>query len=310
MISFFNITQQGQRHVELEIPCQDYSKVVEVQIIDKDKTFIVAALGDGVGSCTCSEIGSMIAVETITEELSRSLVCQGEILNHIESAFKQSLLAIEEYAIKNSIPICELDTTLTVTVYDGENLWYGHIGDGGVVVLYSDGNYEMITNRHKGEEANSVVPLRFLSAAEYKRIEGDVVSYVMMTDGVLDFCVDSLAMNNRVFFPFLEPALTGEMKSKEQTENYKKEWETFFSEHDNDGNSFRNRVTDDISFIVVQNNKKINGLDVDCIYFDQNKWDEESEKRRKQIEEMLYADYWKYKEELNNSQGTYLDEEV
>jgi len=310
MISFFNITQQGQRHVELGIPCQDHSKVVEVQVIGEDKTYIIAALGDGVGSCTYSDIGSMIAVETITAELSNSLVSQDEILNHIESAFKQSLIAIEEYAIKNDIPISELDTTLTVTVYDGKDLWYGHIGDGGVVALFSNGNYEMITNRHKGEEANSVVPLRFLPAAEYKKIEGDVVSYVMMTDGVLDFCVDSLAMNNRVFFPFLEPALIGKMQSKEQTENYKREWETFFNEYDDNGYNFRNRVDDDISFIVVQDNEKVNELDVECISFDQEKWDEESEIRRRQIEESLYADYWKYKEELNNSSIAYINEEV
>lgn len=52
-------------------------------------------------------------------------------------------------------------------------------------------------------------------------------------------------------------------------------------------------MTDDISFVVVQNPNLLKGLPP--IQFDFDKWDEDTAKRRKELDDALYADYRAYK---------------
>ena len=168
---------------------------------------------------------------------------------------------------------------MTGAVYVGDTLYFGHIGDDGIVALYSNGKYEMITDRHKGEEANSVFPLREEDTWQFGKCN-DVASCVLMTDGVLDFCVDSIAMNNRVFYPFLEPALT-ETEKDEKTQQ--SEWENYLAGKSEDFPDFRKIVTDDISFVVIQNVDQLKEMELP-IPFDSKKWEEDTLKRKKKID--------------------------
>ena len=152
----------------------------------------------------------------------------------------------------------------------------------------------MITERHKGEEANSVFPLREEDRWQFGKCV-NIVSCVLMTDGVLDFCVDSIAMNNRVFFPFLEPALTETEKEEKEQQS---EWENYLAGKSEDFPDFRNIVTDDISFIVIQNVDQLKKMELP-IPFDSKKWEEDTLERKKKIDAILYADYYEHKEKLN-----------
>lgn len=298
MIHTFNITQQGESHIKKDLPCQDYSCTKRMTHLDQE--IIIAAISDGVGSCEYSQIGSKVAVESFIECLTFNIENKVEefseetILTILKHAFHYSLSQINKTSEKDELPFLEYDCTLTGVVYVGNTLYFGHVGDDGIVALYSDGKYEMITERHKGDEANSVFPLREEDTWHFGKRES-IASCVLMTDGVLDFCVDSIAMNNRVFFPFLEPALTDTEKEEKEQQS---EWENYLAGKSEDFPDFRKIVTDDISFVVIQNVDQLKEMELP-IPFDSKKWEEDTLKRKKKLDGLLYADYHEYKEKLN-----------
>lgn len=299
MIKAFNITQQGERHIQKEVVCQDYSGLERVHLEKVDEDIIVAAVADGVGSCKFSQFGSKKAVESCLKCIKFNMnnlneLSDDKILNIIQHGFHFSLSEISKLAEKEEIPFLEYDTSLCVAVYVKNTVYYGQAGDSGIVVLYNDGQYEMITKRHKGEEANSLYPLRDKIEWEFGKSSKEVASLVLMTDGVLDFCVDSDAMNNRVFFPFLEDALTE--KDKEENKQ-KEEWSEYLAGKSEDFPDIRKDITDDISFVVVQNTEMLKKIPP--VIFDEETWKEDSAKRKKEIDEFLYADFYKYKEKSN-----------
>lgn len=298
MIHTFNITQQGESHIKKDMPCQDYSCTKRMTHLDQE--IIIAAISDGVGSCEYSQIGSKVAVESFIECLTFNIENKVEefseetILTILKHAFHYSLSQINKTSEKDELPFLEYDCTLTGVVYVGNTLYFGHVGDDGIVALYSNGKYEMITERHKGDEANSVFPLREEDSWQFGKCE-NIASCVLMTDGVLDFCVDSIAMNNRVFFPFLEPALTETEKDEKEQQS---EWENYLAGKSEDFPDFRKIVTDDISFVVIQNVDQLKKMELP-IPFDSKKWEEDTLERKKKIDAILYADYYEHKEKLN-----------
>lgn len=298
MIHTFNITQQGENHIKKDMPCQDYSCTKRMTHLDQE--IIIAAVSDGVGSCEYSQIGSKVAAESFIECLTFNIENKVEefseetILTILKHAFHYSLSQINKTSEKDELPFLEYDCTLTGVVYVGDTLYFGHVGDDGIVALYSDRKYEMITERHKGEEVNTVFPLREEDKWQFGKSQ-EIVSCVLMTDGVLDFCVDSIAMNNRVFFPFLEPALTETEKEEKEQQS---EWENYLAGKSEDFPDFRNIVTDDISFVVIQNVDQLKKMELP-IPFDSKKWEEDTLERKKKINAILYADYYEHKEKLN-----------
>jgi len=306
MITCYNITQQGQSHIEHQIPCQDYSAVRRVFLKHSKVEIVIAAIADGVGSCTYSQFGSMVAVESAIRCLSEqmenldetlqnqnTLFTNENILNALKISFQYALECVEKDADEKELPFIEFDSTLTMAIYNSEYFWYGHIGDDGIVVLYEDGTYEMITRRH--EDAQFMMPLREIGMWEFGCTPKPAASFALMTDGVLDHCVDSDAMQNRVYFPFLKPALTTIMKTEEQVTAEKEDWEIYLAGSDAYPVNFRTEVSDDISFVIVQNPEKVEKLPK--IVFDHAKWEEDTRRRKKEIEDSLYADYRAYRDE-------------
>ena len=163
MLNSFYITQTGQSHITADKPCQDYS-FSQIETINGTE-YAISAVSDGVGSCEFSQYGSEIAVNTVIEYISDKLhiaenIDEAVILDIIKHGFELVLDKIEARATQTELPYLEFDCTLTVSVFNGNDLYYGHCGDGGMVIFCKDSQYEMITHRHKGEEFNSVCPIR------------------------------------------------------------------------------------------------------------------------------------------------------
>lgn len=299
MLTHFSITQQGKRHIEKNMPCQDFSASKRIDLIRFGCQIVIAAVADGVGSCEFSQFGSATAVQSFLDCVEYNIqnktpkLSDENILKLIQYAFNFALSQVEKEAEERELPFLEFDSTLTGVVYDGHTLWYGHIGDDGIVALYSDGNYEMITKRHKGEEANSLFPLREVDLWQFGKSQKEVASCVLMTDGVLDYCVDVENMGNRVYFPFLEPALTEIVFNDEDAEKQRLDWDEYLAGKGSYAENFRDKVTDDISFVVIQNPNRLEV--VPPIQFDFDKWDEDTARRRKDLDDALYADYRAYK---------------
>ena len=195
-ISVYGMSLRGSSHVERCQPCQDYS---DFRFIP-EAGLLISAISDGVGSCALSHWGSYTVVTTVLNVLETELKAElqtkkfteieGKTIGAIlRKAFLQSKDAVEDLADHLTQPLPNFYSTLTAAIYDGSVLYYGHVGDDGIVVQLENGSYQLVTTRHKGEEANSVNPLQAGAPDQlwqFGRVSEPVVGFLMSTDGVLD----------------------------------------------------------------------------------------------------------------------------
>jgi len=190
MIFSYGFSTTGSSHSRKGIKCQDSNKIIKL-----DNGAIIAAIADGVGSCAHSDIASSIAVDVSARVCSDEITSNGDgcdMLNVIEKAFTQAEREIDERSLSDNNPITEYDTTLSLVIYDGKHVTYGHCGDGGIIGLTVDGNYVKITSPQKSEGIY-VIPLRAgKDTWIIDRAEEEFASVLLATDGVYD-----------TFFPYL-----------------------------------------------------------------------------------------------------------
>jgi hypothetical protein len=180
---------QGSSHIKSEAPCQDAHRVERL-----DNGVVVAAIADGVGSSKHSDIASALAVETAV------LFCidgiksnpKGDLLPLIKSAFAKAELEVDKFSLSKDHLITDYDTTLSLVIYDGAQVAYGHCGDGGIIGLARSGDYVAITKPQK-TDGQYVIPLRAgKDTWVVGKASGKFASVLLATDGVYD-----------TFFPYL-----------------------------------------------------------------------------------------------------------
>ncbi|MRR36121.1 hypothetical protein EG829_15870, partial [bacterium] len=140
----------------------------------------------------------------------------------VESAFHEAWRRVLEEAEREGLPSREYDTTLTVVIYNGRDVVYGHVGDSGVVALKATGDFVRITEAQKGEEYNTVVPLRAgPDFWVFRALSEPLCGLLMMTDGVLDVaCPWILARTERpVYVGYVRPFIDANIvKARSQAE--------------------------------------------------------------------------------------------
>lgn len=189
MIYHYGTTQQGTYHVEKGIVCQDAHSFKLI-----NEHFAIAAVADGLGSESHSDIASQTAVKISVEHCANNIQendTEEKILSIIKESFSKSLEEINIIATSNNDDIDQYDTTLVVVVYINGNVYFGNAGDSGVVVLNKNGKYEALTTQQRDEDGH-VFPLWF---GEEKWVFGkkeNVASVFMATDGMYE-----------TLFPFL-----------------------------------------------------------------------------------------------------------
>ncbi|GFH42319.1 hypothetical protein Hs30E_08700 [Lactococcus hodotermopsidis] len=175
---------RGTSHDKTKTPCQDSCKFIDLQ-----NGWVVAAVADGVGSAVNSKVGSEMAVETAVNFVASYMpvsLRENGIKRTIYCAYNAALKKIKDKAEQDRQPLESYDTTLSLVVFNGDRLYYGHAGDGGIFGLTVYGDYSEITKPHNGKDGSTVVPLRGGEDTwEIDAFRGDVLtSVLLLTDGM------------------------------------------------------------------------------------------------------------------------------
>lgn len=281
-LAYFGFSQRGKSHIDSGTPCQDrcYSSYIP------ENKILIVAVADGVGSCALSDLGADTAVHSAVEyvhkelqqvdakDLNRTLA--GSVLrNALQYAYDQVELAAQAYEQL----LYSLQSTLTVAIYNGTDLYFGHVGDDGIVVLTEEGTLAMATSRHKGEEASSVYPLQSKSVWQFGMVP-NAVAFVVATDGVLDAFVRSSFEKNRVYYPFIEPVFTAAYENEKSVKRACADFFVYMS-----GDQYRAAVTDDLTIAVAMNIAK---LPLCLPKFDLDAWNEETRRYEDKVRSALY----------------------
>lgn len=288
MLTVYGTKVQGFSHEATNTVCQDNYSYKSIRVGGRD--FVIAAVADGVGSCSHSHYGSQIAVASSLEIIEDNLekcagFCDENILDLLEFSFSCALEDIEEKAAELQIDPFEFCTTLTVAIYDGFNLWFGHSGDSGLVALLSNRQCKMLTERQKGELANEVKPLQ--SGPDiwmFSVAENAISAFALMTDGILDYLVENELYGNAVYYPFFNQLFAAEKNLDEKDKHLD---ENLFDYLSSASVRSANAVTDDISMVIVSNSETVGeALITD---WDEDGWNVIQKEKKARINDALYG---------------------
>lgn len=175
---------RGRSHVISGEPLQDSCALVTLP-----NGWLMAAVADGVGSEARAEVGSFIAAEAVTSFCARfwgTDTAASSVLDLLCAGYKHAYGCIALRARNDDRPLHEYGTTLHAAVFSGSKVYYGHAGDGGLLVMDSQGSYHNCTEPQKGQDGESVVTLLAGSESWEFGVVEDVISAMLMTDGVYD----------------------------------------------------------------------------------------------------------------------------
>lgn len=271
----YSTTIIGSAHIKKGTVCQDANKHVTLK-----NGWILGVIADGVGSAKYSDKASNIAVEAIIEFFinQENLEWNIELIdNLLPNSYLEAQKRIEDFALSKNHDFFDYDTTLDVVIYNGQEMVYGHSGDGGIVGLTVDGDYIAITKPQKGDDGTTVIPLR--SGREFwqfGRSKHDYASILLATDGIYDTFFPYLLKGqpNEIYIPLIRFFMDNNILqcNEKNLEDIKKAKEEFLT------SETWNSITDDKTLMVMLNLDKTPKIKEDEFYAEpdwavlQNEW--------------------------------------
>jgi hypothetical protein len=155
----------GSSHILEGLPCQDSSKVE--YILDSD--FVIAAISDGAGSCTNSQIGSSFLVDRAIEKMATTFKLNDWLQNFDldlteEKWRNEAFLLFTELkeelklkAIELEFDFKSLSATLIIAVSNGNFIACANVGDGRAAFRSLESKWFPMVIPTKGEEANQTL---------------------------------------------------------------------------------------------------------------------------------------------------------
>ena len=155
------------------------------------------AVADGLGSAPLSDLGAKTALEKLASRCAYLPEDPDDeaLLSCLKEGFAAAFAAVEEEAAsaaeQSGEPVspADFDCTLTACLYDGERVFIGHVGDGGVIGMDEKGFDHLLTEVQKGDAWNEVVPLRVGVKEDlcvFRAAEQPMTALLLVTDGLLD----------------------------------------------------------------------------------------------------------------------------
>ena len=265
MIGSYAFSLQGASHIRRGTPCQDASAVVALPC-----GLHAAAVADGLGSAPRSDEGSALAVRAVASTLEEELRGRdrfdfAEAPALLGCAFSAALEALNAAAKAAGEPLPSFDTTLTACLYDGFNLAYGQVGDGGAVALCVDGLYRSVTAAQKGDAVNQTVPLRGRDWWRFGVFEHQVAAVALMTDGIYDVAHPSVLadQDQPLYIGFIRPFLDNNLMRLQTPDDFEAMGErakAFI------GGLPGNQVSDDKTVAVLMNSDVLPPVQPDTYY--------------------------------------------
>ena len=203
----------GASHERTGLPCQDsMSYRVSGDVL-------IAAVADGAGSASLSDVGSSVAADTcvrmaellILEEHNHAPhslheTCLGPIVAAVVEEARRELQA---EAGRRGVDVRQLATTLLLAIHTSSILAVGQIGDGAVVVSDGRGVFNTwITPQRDGEYANQTNFLTSSNAmsdleVRVERLGPGDARLALLTDGLQNVSLNS--SDNSPHTPFFAP---------------------------------------------------------------------------------------------------------
>ena len=172
----------GKSHQDKGVKCQDSFYIME------GNGYLVAAVADGLSSSKHSDIASNLAVSEAVEyclnHVNRN-TDSSTVLEIIEKSFDEALFSIKQVA---GLSLDDYDTTLSLVVYRSGEVWYGHVGDSGIIALCENGKFHSVTEAQKGEgigEDRGVYPLAATQSWVFGKSPYKAKALYLVTDGVM-----------------------------------------------------------------------------------------------------------------------------
>ncbi|MDR3209808.1 MAG: protein phosphatase 2C domain-containing protein [Oscillospiraceae bacterium] len=187
-------SQTGQSHIDKGAVCQDAHSYAA------NEDFAVAAVADGLGSSKHSDVASKMAAQGAVKYCAANLrrgMAERDVYAVLRDAFANVHFEIKRQAGDR---LDDFDTTLSLAIFMGGAVFYGHAGDSGIVALRADGVFERVTEQQNGEGVGKERPV-FPLAAEARWMFGKhphpARAIFLMTDGVWDRVVPPLLQGQR-----------------------------------------------------------------------------------------------------------------
>ncbi len=267
MLGYYKMSLIGTAHqAKKDGVCQDASDVIELE-----NGWVVAAIADGLGSAKRSEIGSAAAVKTVlsfVRENHPEKWHEESLISLLRTAYHKAFNMIKAKSVENQDDLREYDTTLTTVIYNGTNVVYGHVGDGGIIALSSFGEYSVLTEAQKGEAFNETSPLRAgPDSWSFGISKEDVCALIMLTDGIFDVAYPwLLAKSDQPIYvnyvrPFMDINLL-KVSTPADFENAQTEIAEFFN------GPYSKQITDDKTIVGIINTSVVPETKPDDYYME------------------------------------------
>ncbi len=201
----------GSSHLTLGTPCQDASRVVEMETHAGPPALLCMA-ADGAGSAERAEVGARIAQQTFWSQVCLYLretpggvasITRDTVINFLGCA----LDALASEAAAEDRPLRDYACTFLAAIVDAETAVFIQIGDGVIVRTDAEGDgYVPVTWPENGEYANSTYFLTSEDAflhLQFAAVTDQVDEVALLTDGL-----QSLALRLRdraAHAPFFAP---------------------------------------------------------------------------------------------------------